>query len=184
MENKIIDLAKKLKALADRGIGGEKVNAEKMLSDLLKKHNLTIEDIEGEKQEYYFFTIKPNDEINIRLLNQIIKRVNYDLTLFGPISPQKVNKHGFGGNLIVECTAAEYIEIESMFNIYKKLIDSEYDVFFRAFCTANDLLGQPKKATTTKELSPEEYEKLMRANAMADNIKKENRFKQLKSYEL
>lgn len=35
-------MAKKLKALADKGVGGEKVNAEKMLNDLLKK-NICIE---------------------------------------------------------------------------------------------------------------------------------------------
>ena len=49
--SKYIELAKKLKALADRGIGGEKINAEKMLNALMKKHKISIEDIEGEKQE-------------------------------------------------------------------------------------------------------------------------------------
>lgn len=37
---KILDKAKKLKALADRGIGGEKENATRMLGLYMEKHNI------------------------------------------------------------------------------------------------------------------------------------------------
>lgn len=43
---KYIELAKKLKELADRGTGGEKVNAEQQLTRLMEKHGITLEDIE------------------------------------------------------------------------------------------------------------------------------------------
>ena len=56
--SKNIELAKKLKALADKGIGGEKSNAEAMLNNLMKKHNITIEEIEGEKLMDFFFKIE------------------------------------------------------------------------------------------------------------------------------
>lgn len=70
---KHIELGKKLKALSEQGIGGEKTNAEKMLNSLLKKHNISIEDIEGEKVDYYYFKIKKDD---VRLWSQIVKSVN------------------------------------------------------------------------------------------------------------
>ena len=57
MNEKYIILAKKLKALADKGIDGERVNAQKMLDTLMRKHNLTITDIEGEKTDDYFFSL-------------------------------------------------------------------------------------------------------------------------------
>jgi hypothetical protein len=41
--------AKKLKALADKGVGGEKNNAKKMLDDYLKKHNLKLDDIDDSR---------------------------------------------------------------------------------------------------------------------------------------
>lgn len=44
---KIIDKAKKLKELADRGVGGEKENAKRMYEAYKKKHNLTDEDVKG-----------------------------------------------------------------------------------------------------------------------------------------
>lgn len=46
---RIIDKAKKLKELADRGVGGEKDNAKRMYEAYKKKHNLTDEDVKGHK---------------------------------------------------------------------------------------------------------------------------------------
>ena len=45
--NKILDKAKKLKELADRGIGGEKDNAKVMLEKWMLKHNITMNELEG-----------------------------------------------------------------------------------------------------------------------------------------
>jgi hypothetical protein len=42
---KILDKAKKLKELADRGIGGEKENAKIMLDKYMIKHNITESEI-------------------------------------------------------------------------------------------------------------------------------------------
>ena len=39
------DLIKKIKALADRGIGGEKENAQKLLKELMQKYNINEEEI-------------------------------------------------------------------------------------------------------------------------------------------
>jgi hypothetical protein len=44
---KILDKAKKLKELADRGVGGEMANAKEMLSKYMEKHNITFEEIES-----------------------------------------------------------------------------------------------------------------------------------------
>ncbi len=40
--DKIIELAKKLKALSERGEGGEKLNADRMLKDLMNKHDISL----------------------------------------------------------------------------------------------------------------------------------------------
>ena len=46
MNDNILLLAKKLKELADRGIGGEKQNAEKKLKMLMSKYGITPEMLE------------------------------------------------------------------------------------------------------------------------------------------
>ncbi len=43
----ILDKAKKIKELADKGVGGERENAKAMLNSFIKKHNLTLEEITG-----------------------------------------------------------------------------------------------------------------------------------------
>ena len=174
---KHIELLKKLKAHADRGEGGEKLNAQKLFDTLLQKYGLTIEDIEGEKVEYYYFKAHG---IYATLLHQIMKRVNYDLKV-GKLSAKRVKALGVPGGQVVKCTVAEYIEIEQMFEVYKKLYKKENDVFYLAFLTANDLLIKPPKseAKTTKDLTPEELKEWMRVQSMASKIKKETIRKRL-----
>jgi len=48
--NKAIDKAIKLKALADRGIDGEKVNAKSQLERVMREHKLTETDIDTETE--------------------------------------------------------------------------------------------------------------------------------------
>lgn len=54
---KILDKAKKLKELADRGVGGEKENAKTMLDSFMSKHDIKLNEIishnyKGSKYKY------------------------------------------------------------------------------------------------------------------------------------
>ncbi|TDD77128.1 hypothetical protein [Flavobacterium caseinilyticum] len=173
--SKTIELAKKLKALADKGIGGEKINAEKMLTDLLKKHNLTIEEIEGEKEQDYFFIVSKED---FKLWYQIVKKVNNDIKVFGPF-PIKMQKEMYlKGNYMVSCSVSNYIEIEAKNDFYQRLFKDELDLFSSAFIHANDL-EVDLSGKEAPELSREEYNQLIRVRDMADKIKKGTFLKQL-----
>src|ERR1700722_391802 len=55
MSDNILELAKKLKTLSDIGIGGEKENAASFLKRLMDKHHITVEQIEGEKNNWHEF---------------------------------------------------------------------------------------------------------------------------------
>ena len=174
--SKHIELAKKLKALAEKGIGGEKINAEKMLNDLLKKHNLTIEEIEGEKLNDFYFTI--TDKHNWSLLYQIIKGVNFEIRCFGEIPKSKIREYKLKGNYLIECTNSEYIEISAKYDFYLRLYKSELDTFLSAFIEANDLgVDNPNKEV--KELTKDEIKELYRIQEMASKIKKGEFHKQL-----
>jgi DNA polymerase III delta prime subunit len=71
--SKHIELAKKLKVLSKRGIGGEKENAERMLSEIMTKYGLSDEDIEGEKLNEYYFNIEKSDN---KFWCQVVRHVN------------------------------------------------------------------------------------------------------------
>lgn len=175
MNEKQILLAKKLKALADRGIGGEKLNAQNMLDAHLKKHGIAYEDIEAEALHDFYYNV---DGIFSKLLHQIACRVRYGIRVFG-IPKKDVKKHKLPGNFIIECTTAEYIEIDLMYDIYKKLYESELDVFYTAFLAANDLLARPPVTKSYEDLSPEDQEKQDRAAKMAQAVKTATIRKQL-----
>jgi hypothetical protein len=174
---KIIALAKKLNELAKKGIGGEKTNAEEMLTKFLKKHNLTLSDVEGEKIEHHWFKLdKRKDE---QLFCQITHSVNRDIKIYGEFPAKDVKRLQMEGNYFIDCTLAEFIEIDAKFNIYSKLYKEELNTFYHAFCTANDLLVRPKEQINASELNMDDFQKLVRIRKMAANIKTHQYKKQL-----
>lgn len=60
---KILDKAKKLKALADRGVGGEKENAYRMLGLYMKKHNITENELKFHRNNEDTFKGLTKEEI-------------------------------------------------------------------------------------------------------------------------
>jgi hypothetical protein len=73
--DKIIDKAKKLKELADRGVDGEKETAQRMYDSYKQKHNLTDEDVDGHDYTEEFIREISNmsdDELANFLANSLI----------------------------------------------------------------------------------------------------------------
>jgi hypothetical protein len=174
--SKYIELAKKMKALAEKGVGGEKLNAQRMLEMLLKKHNLTIEDIEGKKQDNYFFNLNNNEH---QLWYQIVKSVNPEIKCYGKFPRYHIQQNRLQGNYSIVCTLSEYIEIEAKLSVYQRLYKEELNIFYHAFCTANNLLITPKEPISTDDLTPEDRETLHRVREVAKNIRREEYRKQI-----
>jgi hypothetical protein len=149
--NRAIDLAKKIKALAEQGIGGEKENAAEQLKRLLKKYNLTMEDIEGEKTHERWFAYKSVDQR--KFISQVIasviggKRPRYSIKSLKEIG--------------TDLTDAEFIEISEKIPFYWNHYQSELKTFYSAFIQVNKLYAKPDESDTDKEekeLSDEELE--------------------------
>lgn len=68
MDQKKIDLLKKLKTLAEQGVGGEKETAQKKLKQLMQKYDVE-EELSDETEEKYEFTF--HGEFERRLLLQV-----------------------------------------------------------------------------------------------------------------
>ena len=177
--SKIIELAKKIKALADRGEGGEKVNSENKLQQLMKKHRITTEEIEGEQQLDYFFNIKTIRER--RLWLQVISLVNREIKKYGEFPPDIIKAKALPGNYMIVCTVAEYIEVQAMYDFYKNLYTQEEEIFYTAFLHTNNLLLAPKEGEEVAEYSEEEKKHMFRAVNMSKNITKSTYRKQLET---
>ena len=47
---RLIDKLMKTKALAERGVGGERENAERILTAMLQKYGISLDDLESEEE--------------------------------------------------------------------------------------------------------------------------------------
>jgi len=164
---KHLELARKLKALADRGVGGEKETAESMLTALLKKHKISIEEIEGEKLERYYFKLNPGE---YKLWYQIVGHVNHSIKCYGEFPKKVIKDFGLEGNYMIESTAANYVEIEAKYSFYKRLYNEELEVFYMAFLRANNLLIDNPN-TKVSDISMDDVIQWKRIKEMSDKIK-------------
>lgn len=173
--SKYIELAKKLKALAERGEGGEKENAQKMLDELMQKYDISMDEIELDKREDRMFKgVKPAFS---KLFAQVVYAVigkDWD---------------GVGKSLRypslrwVKCSAAEKIEIEVRFSIYCRAYVKEIGLFYEAFIQANGIFPIANESTSDepeKELSLEERQKQYKILSMSQGIEKVDIHKQLR----
>ena len=100
MRNSIISKAKKLKELAERGVGGEKENAKMMFDAYIKKHNITEEELTNGLNNL----VDIPDEVFLReMIKEIFPNAIY--TLFASIFSDNDNmksdaKNKLGDSLI------------------------------------------------------------------------------------
>jgi len=170
-EDKYIALANKLKELANRGVGGEKTNAQAALDRLMKKYNISPEDLESEDVGLYWMKVGSGDQL-ATLFQQVASTV---IGLTPTYSDKKYKK----GKLGIKCTQSQAIEVEAKFGFYKSLYQKELDVFVVGFITANELFPLNGNIISYDDMTPEEREQRERASALAGNIKKGTFAKQL-----
>lgn len=152
-KEKMSEKLKGLKALAERGVAGEKESAQKMLDKLMEKYGITERDICAKEMEIAWF--RYHDDLEFRLLNQIIYMVFGDCDVYNKLGTSK-RKHKVLGTY---CTAAERLEIELNFEFYKRAMQEELKLFYSAFMYKNGLFPsdeKPKAITPGKFLSREE----------------------------
>lgn len=73
IDEKKIELMKKLQRLAERGVGGEKEGAQKKLQQLMKKYDIEESDLSDDKLEDHEW--KYHNDFELRLLKQTIYKV-------------------------------------------------------------------------------------------------------------
>lgn len=154
-----LNMLKKLKELSERGIGGEKENAARMLEKLMKKHGLTLDDLAEE--ELKEIELEYHNEEEASLIRQVVYKV-----LGTAEAAQKaifVYRYGKGkrSKKLIKCTPSEAAEIILLYNFYRDLWETERAKLFEAFIQKNSIFG---KSTGEEEnsMTPEEIAEIMR----------------------
>lgn len=180
----IIEKIQKLQRLADTGVGGERTNAKAAVDAMMKKYNITPEEIQEDEERYFTFFIEGI------YCNKLFRQVSAVLGIkkCGFLQGKRLNRElrcelediarGKKYNVVFETTPSKFIELTTLYDIYQKSLEDQFKVFYYAFLDTNDLLLKPD-SDDQKELTKEEYEKLRKAMMMAASIDKASVYKRI-----
>ena len=172
-----IESLKKIQALAARGCNGERDTAARKLDELMNKYNISDDDLSEEKIVCETHVYHGSEEK--QLLAQIACMVvNVNGGIFYSIQNTLTNRVS-STKLAIDATAAQHIEIECLFDFYKKQWEKQKKLFLTAFIRKNELFPTaPPDERTGNEYTLEEQLKIM---AMAQGIDQERPVRQLEA---
>jgi len=154
---------RKIAALAERGVGGERDNAKSQLDRLLAKHGLTMEDLYPKGDvEYHEFVCANRREQTI-LVQCVAKAMG-----ISSVTYRKVRRNP--NRIAIKCGRIDFIEIEHMYKHFRRLLREEEKRLVDAFICRHELYGPPDGQSDAEPLSYEEYMALKRlADAMRES---------------
>ena len=156
--DKIKEKLAKIKALAERGVGGEKETAMRMYEELKARYEIEDEEITLDEVTLHWFSYK--NDLEEDLLTQIFYMVTGSASYrryTGSYSRRK--KRG------CDCTEVEAAEITLYFNFYKEELKREMEAFMAGFKFKNNLFPD-ENARCYQEHKGEERERTDEENRM------------------
>ena len=150
-------LLRKLKALSERGEGGEAINAADKLQKLLKQYGMDESDLEDEQQERCIFKAGKG-QFDEKLLHQVIYMVMGNVPLYGTVNRfgRKVPK-----SVGVYCTKAEQIEIQAAYDFYQYHLNAGLAKYCEAFIQKEYIFPDESKKQIKQSEPPTEIDEDM-----------------------
>jgi hypothetical protein len=139
----ILERLKKIQALAESGIAGERENAQRMLAELQAKYGITLEQLASAEKRFY--TFKHRTKLEARLLIQILLSI---------CRTRKIRHIVHASKTEVELTAAQAVDIQDAYHHYRKELNTAVNDLFAALCCKHKLLLAEKEED--KESTPED----------------------------
>ncbi len=169
---RLLEKLEHLKTLAEKGCKGERIAAEERLNHLMEKYGITESDLEGAIDRTYFIPYKTDYEY--KLLYQLAYMhfgVGHAHDTVGTYTNRKRKK------VAIDCTPAQYIEIEADFEFYRAALATEMDVFYSAFIQKNKLFPPPELTCDDLPSDDVDMERIMKMEAMMEGIDRRSRRK-------
>lgn len=124
----------KLLALARRGEGGERDNAQRFLESMLKKHGMTLVDLDEDDQEaeWKCFPIKTSQDrrLLVQVTCMVLKSNSVDMR-------QQRGKR----NVWIKVTKAQLLEIELHYRAFSQDLKKILELAWVAFVNRNDIFS-------------------------------------------
>lgn len=163
-KTKALSLLKKIQALAERGEAGERESAEIMLCRFMEKHNITLEDLEREDLKDRLFKVPIRfKQLFVQVAASIIgsSRAIYCIK-------------GRPAAACIECTLAEYTEIELAFNFYKCALSEQLELYMEAFYQKNALYPSDSSPKPDSLVSDEDLLRMKRLSRLVEGMERVN----------
>lgn len=152
-----VELIRKIKALASGGVGGERENAQILLEKLMKKFDISEEQICDEKILEFKFKLP-------KIYNGLALAVQVMASIVGNFKNKGIFRQG--RKCYALCTSGEFLEFQAKLNFYAYYYKIELKRFYRAFVQANKIFPKDSGASTPKELTNEDYMMLNLARSL------------------
>ena len=171
-KNKGLNLARKLKVMAERGEQGEAQNAAAKLEQLMARYSLTMADIEGEELKDRVFVLPK--EVDIDFVSQVASSVfgrNYSIYGY-KYAPQR----GYRKYQIEAVRSADFVEFVAKVEYYWADLQAQLSIFRSAYVQKNHLYRketeEEEAGRANYQLSQEEVARLLAMEKMARGITK------------
>lgn len=156
-------LIDKINKLAKEGIGGEKINAQKKLQELMTKYGITEADLESQEKRVYYYKL-PKTEVLIRLFKQVVWSFNPEIRS----TEIRYNKIG------LELTSEEHIELKARLDFYFEHFKEELETLFIAFVHKHRIFppesDDEENNESKEEMSPEKIAKIVKMMSNMDDV--------------
>lgn len=167
---KIILLIKKLKELAERGIGGEKDNAERMMWEIMLKHGITSDMIEeNELKKKFFYYLKGEEWLLVQTIAAVVGSKVYK---------KRIIKEANQSRYRWMVTDSEAIEIWARFGFYKSIFEEEIKKLKLAFIIKHKIFANDVDRNDV-DASEKELKEFAEAMEMSNTLSNKSFRKQL-----
>lgn len=134
MESAIPERLAKLLELSRRGVGGEAVNATRILNELLAKLGMTIDDLEVDQEKYREVPVHKHDPEKGSILMQTVFKVTDRHSIFADRLPGRKPMIAF------KLTDRQFAEVMLLYPAYMDEYEQDLHALFIAFCAKNRIL--------------------------------------------
>lgn len=151
----ILDRLRKIEALANSGVAGERENARRMLAALCEKHGLSPQQITSPDRSWQKFRFRGEKE-----------RLIFQQVLIHVLKTRHVQHRKNPTNWEVFLTAAEGADVADCWAHYRDLWCGQLDDFCNAFIQKNRIFGPPLETRDDKKLTEQDIAEAKRIMAM------------------
>lgn len=151
-DDKKLELLKKLKELADRGVGGERETARQKLNELMDKYGLNEADLSDETLSDAEFRYK--DPFEEKILRQTFYKINHERGIY-------VYTKSRAKVLFWRCTKAEAIQAGIEYEFFRDLWREEIQLFMQAFIQKHRIFRNDPDAPSDDSMDDELYMRMV-----------------------